>query len=254
MENRRENNIDNFYPSLIDENSETTEGFETKYDELDDAYDPDYSGDGYSGIYITKDPAEADYLLGIGRNKQKKAEKKVQKAQKQLAKGHVKAAERKLKKAGRIQSQIAAAQKTLGGAIQSQKDINATAQNLNTMSTQANESMNTAPGEIGLAGMPTQQSQQQVAQSSLGGGGGGGGDFATMDAGTGGGGAAGGGSSDEPTGALAEEKTLEGVTVKAKKANQNKILMYIGIGVAVLLVIFLVAKYAGKHKGMPHKK
>ena len=246
MQNRRENNIDNFYPSPIDENSETTEGFESKYDELDD---PSL----YSDVYITRDPADADYLFGIGkRDKAKKAEKKVQKAQKQLAKGHVKAAERKLKKAGRLQSQIAGAQSSLGAAIQSQKDINATQQNLNTMSTQANESMNTAPGEIGLAGMPTQQSQQQVAQSALGGGGGGGGDFATMDAGTGGGGA--GGGSDEPTGALAEEKTLEGVTVKAKKANQNKILLYIGIGVAVLLVIFLVAKYAGKHKGMPHKK
>ena len=117
---------------------------------------------------------EPDELFGLG-NKKKQAERKLAKAERKLAKGKTKAAARLTKQADKRLSRISTGLQKALGTKQTLAEVNQTQANLNTMNTQANESMNTAPGQIGETAMPPTVSAQQAQTSQIpisGGGGG----------------------------------------------------------------------------------
>lgn len=105
-----------------------------------------------------------------------------------------------------------------------------TALNLNPMSTGSNESMLTSPGQIGLAAIPTFQDSTKAQLS-----GGGGGDMDSgitpMSPDT-------GYSTDEPTGTLADTKTLDNVTVTAQKAGTKTLLLALGIVAVIIAIVY----------------
>lgn len=178
---------------------------------------------------FTGDSDLADDFLGIKRNKTKQAEKKIRKAEKQLSRGHAKAAERKLGKAEKIQSKISNAQTRLSSAIQSQQSIvdkaaSIEAQKLSVTApqtssgNQAYDPLNNLPQSAAMGGGGLMPEEGSAAGYTP--------DTATPD-------------TDEPTGKLAEEKTLGGVTVKAHKKNMLPLLM---VGALVLLFVLFGKK------------
>jgi hypothetical protein len=179
-------------------------------------------------LYFTgEDVDPVNDFLGIGsRNKEKKAAKKVAKAEKQLEKGHVRKAEKKLKKATKLQGQVLNAQERLRSAVQAETSIMTGKDAIE----QAKQSATTPQTGANPTAYDPVNSMPQSAMSSGGGGGGSLNEDSYPDSQTG---------SDEPTGALAEEKTLGGVTVTAHKKN-NAVL--IGAGILVLLLIIFGKK------------
>lgn len=186
-------------------------------------YDPDgYDPDGYG----------YDSLFGLGKKRQaKKAEKKIEKAEKKLAQGNTKAAERKLKKGTAILNKIQAGQAATSAAQQQIQDVRDANQQI-----AANRAMLNEP----IQPLSSQPLSDIGSMSNTGGGGMGGAIMEGTSTGNGVESAAASTvpGSDEPTGWLAEEKELAGVTVTAKK---NKGLSpIIIIALAVVLVLGLV--------------
>jgi hypothetical protein len=183
-------------------------------------YDPDgYDPDGYDSIF------------GLGRKRQqKKAEKKIEKAQIKLEHGDTKAAARKLKKGTAILNKIQAGQQATSSAQQQIQDVRDANQQLTT-----NQQLLNNP----IQPLSSQPMSDVGSQGNTGGGGMGGALMEGTSTGTGVESAAPSTvpGSDEPTGWLAEEKTLGGVTVTSKKSKGNAVLIIV---IAVLLVIGLV--------------
>jgi hypothetical protein len=176
------------------------------------------------------DPDGYDSIFGLGRKRQvKKAEKKIEKAQRKLEHGDTKAAARKLKKGTAILNKIQAGQQATAAAQQQIQDVRDANQQIAT-----NQALLNTP----IQPLSSQPLSDVGSMSNTGGGGMGG---ALMEGTSTGVGAESTAAStvpgsDEPTGWLAEEKTLGGVTVTAKKGG-NMMLIVI---VAVLLVLGLV--------------
>lgn len=176
----------------------------------------------------------------FGRNKQKKAEKKLKKAEKALAKGQLKKAAKKMRKAQPILNKIQQEQQQLLGAKQQLQDINQTTNVINTTDTRATESLNTSPGQIGSeAGsttMPASLAQQQSlggANGGMSGGGGGGDSIEDVNS-----------TSGIETSTEDNPKDLSGVTVTSKKT--NIVLIVIVAVVAIAAIFFLPKLLKGK--------
>lgn len=188
-------------------------------------YDPDgYDPDGYDSIF------------GLGRKRQqKKAERKIAKAQEKLAHGDTKAAARKLRKGQSILNKIQEGQAATASAQQQIQDVRS-----------ANQSLATNQQLLNNPIQPLSSQPMSEIGSATGGGGMGGAMIEGTSTGTGveSGAASTVPGSDEPTGWLAEEKTLGGVTVTSKKSKGNAIIIII---IAVVLVLGLVY-FMGKKK------
>jgi len=195
-----------------------------------DGYDPDgYDPDGY-------DPDGYDSLFGLGRKRQlKKAEKKIAKAQDKLEHGDTKAAQRKLKKGQSILSKIQAGQQATSEAqqqIQNVRDANQqlainqgvldnpiqplSSQPLSEIGSMANTGGGGMSGAL-MSGTSTGAGVESSAASTVPG-------------------------SDEPTGWLAEEKTLSGVTVTAKKGGSMILILIVAVVIVLGLVYFMGKK------------
>lgn len=177
-----------------------------------------------------------DSLFGLG-NQQKRAERKIKKAEKKLAKGKIKKAEKKLSKGTAILNKLQATQQKTIAAKQQVGDVNATKDYIKAFVPAQTESMQTTAGQIGgEAGatvVPSDLAQKQTLGGSAGditysGGGGSMDDLSsTLTGGEG------------ETSTIDNPKELSGVTVTAKKPNW---ILYAGIAIAVIVVIFVIAK------------
>lgn len=228
----------------------------TKFDTSPYAYDG-YDIDPYNAFdnlvdqdsgFDVEDFNEPDSIFGLG-NKKKQAERKLKRAERKLSKGKTKAAERLQKKAGKILDKISTGQQQQLGMIQKQADINVTQQNIAQAREQAGNVIADAQEYY-----PTSLSEQPMSDiassigpsmqdytSGVGGGGGGSIPDFTQDLS-----GAESTASDEPTGQLAQEKTLGNVTVTASKSKRSfqKTLPFIIIGAVILIVgvIYFIRK------------
>ncbi len=190
--------------------------------------------DSFSG-YDTEELREN--FLGIGkRNLEKKANKKLDKAEKQLSKGHIAAAKRKTEKAEKILEPLRNAQEKVLTLRDVKANIDANKIALDTTNPNVTESMQTQPGQIGA---------NAGSMSAVGSSGGSTGGYsfspddsnpATSISETS------SPNSDEPTGDLATEKELPGVTVTSGK---NNTIIFIIVGAVVL---YLAYKFLLKKK------
>lgn len=182
------------------------------------------------------DDFEMDSLFG--RNKEKKAEKKLRKAEKQLAKGHTKAAARKTAKAQKIFSKISAGQQATSAAMQQASDVKQAQADLVAQSAMMQqkppiESMNIAPQSMAVSPM-------SETGSNLGGYSGGGG-MSPLSDNTGVESEA-PNTSDEPTGKLGGTKTMPEVVVTAKKLPIALIL------IGAVLILLAIVYFSKKRK------
>ena len=178
---------------------------------------------------------EPDNLFG--RNKQKKAEKKLKRAEKKLSKGNVKAANRKIGKAQKILSGIEQGQQKQIEAVKTQKRIEGGKIELERIK---NESLSTPPGNIGQDSpvstpLPDTGVTMQTPTASTSGGGGGGYESSTdysNDSSQ---------HSDEPveSGGI---KEIGNVTVKSKKKNNTVLYIVIGLVIASIAVFLIMKK------------
>lgn len=197
-------------------------------------YNENYRGNDIDNSFIDNtdsfgnvDELISNSFLGIGkRNKQKQGEKKLRKSIKQLEKGHTKAAERKLKKGTNILSNISKQQQGIISLQKLQSKINEDKMNINktkpvldSTNVQQTESLSTQAGQIGTEAGSTVIPAESSQLNSGSGGGTGAGDIDSNV-------------NDLPTGELANEKELTGVTVKSKKTNWFLIGIIIFIAIA----------------------
>ena len=193
-------------------------------------YDQCIGGD-YSNMMFddTDSMGNPDSIFGLGKNRQlKKADKKAAKAVKKLAKGNFKAAERKQKKADKIYTKVAQQQAVAKDLIKKKDDINRNQQLLNATDPVYTESMNVEPGQIGSNAGATTMNAGQAALQTMGGSGG---DIGTDET------TAIHSASDEPTGWLANEKELAGVTVTSKKTNWLLIAVIAVVAIAGIILL-----------------
>lgn len=198
--------------------------------------------------YATENNDHIDNFLGIGGNKKKKAEKKLVKAEKKLAKGKTVKAAKKIKKANKTLSGISSGNQALldskkeqaaiveqeKAIVQAGRDTQTKKDELQQLkdspvtpaapmsSPMAHDNLPTPIASPSTSGAPDSGSS---GSPSLGGGGG--------SSSTG---------NDDPTGDLAQEKTLGGVTVTAKKKSKIPVWIFIVIGAALLVGAFIFLK------------
>lgn len=213
-------------------------------------FDPDgFDPDGYDPLedYISKqtslpfdpdsyDPGTPyDSLFG---NKKKKAERKIAKAEKQLEKGHTKAAARKLAKGTAILNKIQAGQQATAAAQQQVQDTRTAqdqlAQNQSALSNPIQPLSSQPMSDIGSSMNNTGGGSMSTPETS----GNIGADSAAPSTAT---------NPDDPTGWLADEKTLDNVTVvSGKKGNKNMALILIGVVILVIAIVYFAPKFMKK--------
>lgn len=197
------------------------------YDPNIETYDPNYCDD-------------PDGLFGIG-NQKKKAERKIRKAEKKLERGKTKAAARKLKKGTAILDKIQKGQTAQATAIQQLADIKTSQGNIAQMSADYQQQ---AVAEPIISDMQTLSTQPMSSVgSNMGGGGAAGGAMSATDLGTG---VESTSDSGEPTGWLANPKTLGGVTVTSPKKNKMQLVLIVLLAVVVIGAIIYFAKKGKK--------
>lgn len=163
-----------------------------------------------------------DSLFGLGRNRQlKKAEKKVQKAAVKLEHGDTRAAARKLAKGNAILAKVDQGQQATLSSMTQLQNIYDTQGQL-SLSTQPMSSTGSSMGPIssGQGEVSSNTGIESEAQRT------------TWEE-------ANNPSSDEPTGWLADPKTLGNVVVKAKKPSG---LIIFGILILIVAIVYFAPK------------
>ena len=206
-----------------------------------------------------------DSIFGLG-NKKKQAERKLRRAKPKLSKGKTKAAARLTNKATKLLGKIESGQQNTQDALQKLQNVNlnqtqldrATEAAFNPDTTSVTnplsvQTMSPTASQQGASAMPTPTPAQMGGGGGMDMGGGGGMDMSEYAQGyntsslTGVESQASDFADDEPTGALAETKVLDAVTVKGKRKKKGDIIVIIILAVVVIGAIVYFSK--GK-KGM----